>query len=551
MPKKDFTKPIQKALGNEAWGTLNKEDPSYGIFAAAPWQSPANYSSNATSIDQSVSIFESSEVDGKPSDMNWRELQEEGYKKYKTFPPLNAAVESKSNYIAGPGFYVYSPVLEISEFLRDLVYSYRNKLYSRVVGWMVRMLSEVEIFVLITLDENGTATIRNLEPGQIGSGDEKGLILDPDDATQTLFYKYSSSKGEEYIPDARWILEPEYMKERLKELKGFDNSKISKSTNKGAKFTKVGGYRRFVMHWKNLTGIPEYQRDTASIATILEWVNYTIQALKWELDYKKALAAHTHDFTFGSDTQGRISWSIWQKMTDAQKKATGLTEPYAPGSKTFIPPGMTHKISAPQLPNMSGNNQDLMLMAGAGMKTPQDMWQGQSSGQTQASIKSTRPPLMFETESLQHAFGNWFTYEFLRVCMHAKIMLGGKVITATGKDYTLNESYKDRTAYEDANGKPEIVDIDVEPIWKIELGFPVVELDIDPDKTVNSSLGSKHAGWAGMGVSRKTLARKGGIPLFNKEIAESLVEKEKYGDIVSGSEVEKSTENKFKKEGTV
>jgi hypothetical protein len=539
-------KTIKDLFTKERWAALKESDPSIEILGAASWQDPDNFASASVALTQPFDIFEQDDSESKDPDKNRYELQKECWKQYKTFGPLNSAVDTKAYYVAGAGFSVYSLILELNEFIKDFFYSYRNRLYSKCIGWIIRQLAEGENFILISLDEKGNATLRNIEPTRIGDTDDNGIISDPDDVTQTLFYLHKLNSGkEEWIPDARFILDGDYMKERRNALgDAFKKSKIKKITKGTGKFKKFGGYRRFLLHWKNFSGIHEFKRDTSSLITTLQWSNLYTKALKWELDYKRALSAYTLEIKFEDSPAGKVAWSVWKKMTDAEKAATNLTKPLSPGSRVFVMPGMAIKIQAPQLGSLSGQNQDLLNLAGAGAKTPQDMFQGQTAGQTYASIRSTRPPLMNEIENLQHISKHFFLYELIRVCLHAKITMGG-IVERNGKKYKLQETYMKKFVEEMKEGKPKIVDVPVEPCEMIEMDMPSIRFDAKPDETANAYFGSKHTGVHGAGVSRKTALKKMGVSGLDREIRERALEDEEYGEIISGVDAEKNVEKEL------
>jgi hypothetical protein len=335
-----------------------------------------------------------------------------------------------------------------------------------------------------------------------------------------------------------------------KNMQGFDPAKILPATKGSGKYSKIGGFRRFVIHWKNLTGIHEYKRDIASLATTLEWNNLYIQALKWELDYKKALCSYTIEFDFQDTPTGKIAWSVWKKMDDAARAKTGLMSPLTPGSKIWTMPGMKIQIHAPQLqPLLRGSNQDLINLSGAGAKTPQDLFQGQSGGSSYSSLKSSRPPLTAEIDALQSKLENFLRYEFLRCCIQAKIAMGGNVLTPAGKGKKLMPTYKGRWVDTLVQGNANIIDIDVEPIEKIIITFPTIALENNAERIANSLLGSKHTGAYGMGASAATVTKRMGFDGFPLEKRRQIIEQDEYGEIVPGAAAEKTIEQQFNKQG--
>lgn len=518
------------------WNRLDSFDRQF--LAASSWQDPSNFATHAVTATSIVDFFPFSGTDdSKSQDVNWRDLQIATYLKYKTFPPLNSAVDSKADYVAGAGFSIYSDILEVNEFLKDLNYSYRNRLYSSYGDWIRRMLAESELFILIALDETGTATVRNIEPSRIGEGDDTGLIVDTEDVTQTIFYKYKAKDKVELIPDVRFVLEPEYMATRVKLLENFDKTLISDITRGKGGFSKIGGYRRFILHWKNLTGTKNIKRDVSSLATTIQWANLYEMAIKWDLDYRRALSSWTLPITFSDTPAGKIAWQIWQKMTNEQRAATDLTKPLSPGSRLFLMPGMTIDVKAPNLSAMHGNNQELLNLAGAGARTPQDMFQGQSSGATYAALRTSRPPLIAEIDNLQAKFEQFLRYEFLRICFKAKTAMGGSFISLDGKTkYKLLEQYQTNWIDEVKNGKGTIKKINAEPIETIKIVFPSVSLETNPQEKANAFMGSKHTGLYGLGISAETITRKMGIDDLTREKRKQLIEQEQFGVPISGLE---------------
>lgn len=514
------------------WDDMVSKDPTIKILAASSWQDPSNFTTQSSTVSEIADLFPLSNTDtALPSDVNWRELQKACWSSYRTFGPLRAAIDSKSEMTVGAGFSTYSDILEVNEYLKEIIYSSRNELYEQFNGWVIRMLVESELFILFAIGDDGRITIRTLDPNRIGATKtDFGLVTDPDDITATLFYKYKNASTVEWIPDVRFILEsPDVIKERLQRLgEKFEKDKIS-DTTKG-KNKSTGSYRRFILHWKNFTGIREVKRDTSSTSTTLEWNNLLINAIKWEIDYRKAISAYTVEIRFLDSPTGKIAWHVWNKMTADQKLATGLTKALSPGSRVYTMPGMQIILHAPQLSTMSGDNQSLFQLSGAGARTPQDLWQGESAGATYASLKASRPPLIAEIENLQSKLSNFLKYKFFRTCMKATIAYGGNFFGIDGvTKYKLLDAYEQEWIEETKIGKPSIKKIKVELCEMVKFAWPVVMLDTNPAETANSSLGSKHTGLYGLGVSAETIARKFGVDDLGREKKKQMLEQEKFG----------------------
>lgn len=534
----------KEVIDSTALDELFKDDPIMKVMQAAIWQDPTSFAS--TYVDTPDYTL-TPEGDEKPSDKNWRDIQQLCYSKYRNFGPLRAAIDDKADYTAGMGFSVYSTELELNEFLKELFFSRRNRLYYQCPGWIVRMQAEGELFLLLAFDETGTATIRVVEPSKIGEAEESGLLTVPDDVTHTLFYEYMGTDGKELIPDISLLFEPEYIKIAPK-IDGYDESDVKKSRG-SAKYREIGGFKRFIIHWKNLTGIMEYKRDTSYFMAVLEAINLYWSAIKWELDHKKSQTAYTIVVTFKDSPLGLRTWFTWKSMSDDEKAATGLTRPLTPGSKVILPPGMDVNIKSPQMSALSGQNQDLLNISGAGAKTPQDLWQGQASGSTYASLKVSRPPFILNIENLQTKFKNFMLYDVLRACLWAKHKMGGKFISLSTKEYTLPEVYKAEWVQEVNVDKPKIIEIEVEPIEKIAFTFAQIKLLDAPEQLVNSLFGSKHGGVYGAGVSAETALKRFGVQDFDAEKRKQIIEQSHYGKPVDGVTAEKRAEEAFKATG--
>lgn len=514
---------LSEVFTDAEWDKIVADDPTYRIFESSAWQDPAGLVSTYPGynlFDMEIS-FGSDAKKGKPAEHDYRTINQKCWKKYREFGPISAAVNSKADYVAAAGFRIYSDDLMIDRFLFDLVYSLRNRLYQAVIGWMVRMQAEGELFLLIAFDAAGNATIRTLEPCRIvghGDGCETGLITDPEDATRTLFYSHKYSEEYELIPDISLMFDPDLSDRMLTmNLKGYDDAKAERSRGKG--FAKLGGYRRFLCHWKNLTGIHEFKRDISPLRTVLEALNLYWMAIKWELDHKKAQSSYTNEINFADSPQGRIAWGAWKKMTPEEKAETGLTKTLSPGSRVFTAPGMSLEVHSPQLSKLSGENQDLLNVAGAGARTPQDLFQGQSAGATHASIKATRGPLVQEIESLDYKLEHFLKFELLRACFYAK-----------GRLSDFPKTFKKTFVKSMAKGKPTFVELDVEPAELVKLSFPKLPIVEEPDGKANAFLGSKHSGVQALGISHATIAKEFGVDVGRERRAKA-VEEEEFGEV--------------------
>jgi len=520
---------IREKVGHDIFDKIVQSDPTLEILASAPWQS--TFSAAVYTSDPSIEDV-TADGDSKPPKDDWATLQSHCWSKYRNFGPINATVNAKSDYTAGSGFDVYSDDLDISRFLFDLWYSRRNRLYSRAPGLMTRMQAEGELFLLLVFDEEGRVTIRVVEPGRIkgdtGDATDKsaGLISNPDDATETLFYIY---KENELIPDINIAFDPDLLKV-AKTIPVFDVKKTAPSLGKGGKYKKIGGYRRFILHWKNLTGIHEYKRDTSSLYAILEALNMYWNAIKWQLDHKKAQAAYALEFDFEDSGTGKLAWLLYKKMTPAEKKAAGFSGALTPGSRIMTPPGVKLSIKNPQLQKMDGENRDLLNLAGAGASSPTDMFQGDSRNTSHAAIQSTRAPLELDIENMQYKFSCFVKYELLRSCFYVASQFG-----------LLPEVFKKPMVRRKPGKKgydASIEFIDAEPIELIGINTPVVRFEGDPHEKASAFLGNNHEGLKTIGLSNERIARSMGIRDLTLERDKKFIEDQKYGVAAAPAKVD-------------
>lgn len=506
-------------FGEKEWEKLKAEDPSLIAFeSSSNWQSGFQVAQSFYHNENPLADLTYGLSNAKAQPLNWRSIQAKCWELYRTFGPVNASTNSKADYAAGSGFGADSDNLDIRLYLKDFFYSYRNRLYATLPGWVIRMLGEGELFLLIAFDKEAKATVRVIEPSRIGRDTvNDGLITDPDDVTQTIWYEYYTTtlNGSEleYIPDIRVVFDPSLL------AKVDIDRKLSENSWGGNKFKAIGGYNRFILHWKNLTGIPEYKRDISALATVLEAVNLYWNAIKWQLDHKKAQCAYTNVLTFDDTPAGKVAWQIWNRLTDEEKAKSGLTKQLTPGSTIVLMPGLKFDVKAPQLTKITGENQDILNIAGAGARTPQDLWQGQASGATHASLKSSRSPLEMEIENLQYKLGNLVKYEVLRACFFVAAKMG-----------KFPETFEVEEIVDVKKGEPTFKKIKTEPIELVNLSFPDIKFEQQIEGKVNAYLGSQHAGLTSIGVSDSKVAKEMGVDNLNALRREQIKERQKFGE---------------------
>ena len=522
-----------------------REDVTRELLQAA-WQQPGVGALVYQDILSTISAFGSQQHPTlKPFARQFRYEKNLCWEKYWYSPHVRMGMDTLVDWTCGAGFEVFSDNYEINEFLFDLFYSRRNKLWDGVCEWMLNMVVGGELFLLIILDAKGDIRVRVLEDAAIvGGNDGTGIIVDPDDPTQNLFYfiKYGTNYMtrrikdiaiDELIPDVNILWNPELLK-RAEGIMGFDLSKTERSKPQvsKSKFKDFGGYYRFILPWKNLLGMKNLTRATSPLCSIMEPLNLYYDGIRWLLDYVKACTSYANILDFADTPAGAIAIAAWRKMTKAEKEETGYTKIKHPGATLITPPGVAYKTEAPILPTMSGNLKDLINMVSAGLGIPVDISQGDTAQSTFASVKMTRNPLVIKTENLQAKKANFVKYEFCRLALHIKAVMS----SSFHYQYTIDE------VVDFVEGKPIIKKVDRDAYRLVKVALPDISLYDDPNKA-NLWFGSKHAGAYGhLGLSQEDVAKKFSVDDLDRQRRKAALEQHRYGKRATSLDMESKLE---------
>ena len=518
-------------LTDEGISALN--DQIQLMSQSTPWQAKGVTASVYSEINAT------DKQDIKPDDVDRETLQKLCWHKYRYFPGIHSSIEDKADLITGKGFSIYSINEKIQEVIEDTIYSQRNLLFERIGEWPRRMLPEGELLLLNIIDSEGNTTTRVVEPGKIiGAEEGSGLITDPDDVTKTLFYRYDRGNSNyELIPSEEIIYNPA-LENKLKDNKYYEAAQTKWAKSDNPVYKKFGGYYKYIIHWKNLSGISKIRRDTSSLRTIIEWANLYENSIKWGLDYKKAQSSYAIVLEFQDTPAGKYAYNIWLSMSEEEKKATGLAGALTPGSRIFLRPGVKMEIKSPNLTKGTGENLDLLNMVGAGARTPQDLMQGQSSGATYASLKMSRNPFTISIENLQEKFKNFLVYRYFRTVFYCKSAIKSSFPTV----------FKKKVVAEVVKGKPTFAYMLVEPAKLVEVSMPQIKLTED-EGIVRTMLGSKHMGLNSIGMSKKSMAESLGFDDYNRQKRERMIEEEDYGEDMLLQDAEAQQERQINNTG--
>lgn len=461
-------------------------------------------------------------------------INNEAWKKYKEDAFISSAIDRLAGRVFGRGFGISSHIYEIQEYIDELVESPINELYSGYLGFGIRKMVEYELFLRCTIHIDGFIEFDVIEPDDIkGIGDycKHGIVHHKTKKTMPVWYRVKRTglannlKGSvtdsdfELIPSIYQVYIPEFSDVySVEELKGL-NAIVPKKDD--ALFRKSKGnikYKQYILNWKH--GVKEIIRNVSKLRTIFEPLEDYKKNKRWRSDYMKALSSYFIFYEF----EDKIAWYRWQALTADKKRETGLLQPLRPADRLLVPPGIKATIQSPQLPKLSGDDEDLLKWMATAANTPYDIFASDSKGPTYASTKSSRPFYMDYINDWQGFTEQFFIYDFFRFAFYVKSKL----------DKKFKYSYPVEICKGFKNKKP-VFEMKKVPAYKlITCTFPDSQETALAD-VANGVLGSKRGDltWH-LGVSKKLQAKKLGIQNYQVELMKRAEEENQYPeDLVS------------------
>lgn len=441
-------------------------------------------------------------------------LQELSWDKFQRSPQINTSVRGQVGRLAGYGFETSSDVREIQEVIEEVELDPRNRLYTFWPKYVGRSFIEGELFLIPTCHNDGFIEIDFLDPAAIESNQqESGIIFHPGKTTMPLIYCVKDDdKGiDEQIPSIFIARYPELLSVASKQ-KGFDEAKLTNSKG-NAKFKNIGGFRRFVMAWDKsfIT-----KRNIGHIRTVLEWIEHYDNLKKFEIDHKKSSGAYVWVIKF---TDQR-SWIEWMRMSDADRRKTGIAAKMTPGGKFVIGPNMEVHAVNPNLTKISDADTDILHMITGGLNEDVGTTTGDTARSTFASIKATRGPMSDRTADEISYFEKFLRHDFWGSIFFLKTKLNG-----------FPEYFSVKEAVDFKNKKPVFKTIKRRPEMLIDICFPTSET-IDMEARSKAFFGSKHASLHDTaGIPLADLVRRMGFGNLKKLRLKYETEKEKYPDL--------------------
>jgi len=489
------------------------------------WQ-PQNLITNQATLSP-TRIVQSISGDGDKTEGEWdrERINTEAWIKYVQDAFVSTSIDRLVGRIVGHGFKICSHIVEIQDWLDEVFDNPLNELYSAFQGYVVRKLVENELFLNFTVHDDGFSEIDVIEPSLIVGGNNticsNGVVVHPTKRTMPLWYrvKVPTNLGQSsehiLIPSSYIAYMPElnsvYSRNQLESLGARIipiNEKI-KDKSKGKLL-----YNRYVLSWRS--SVKELRRNVSRLRTLFEPLEDYKQVKRWRSDYMKALATYFIFFEF----EDLKSWLRWLALSPEEKRNTGITQPLRPADRLLLPPGIKATIQNPQLPKMSGDDQDLLKWMATAANTPYDVFSSDVQGATYASSKASRPFYMDYIDDLQGMTEIFFKEDFCKLIFHFKIAL----------DRKFKAKYPMKKCVDFVNKKPVFEEKKYPPHKFISIIFPQSQ-EINTTDTANAYLGSKRGDltWH-LGASKKMIATKLGIPDYESELRRRAEEEDKYPD---------------------
>lgn len=499
---------IRQAMG--AWNPTGKTDITlYGRSALVP----RSYALVDTTQNKQEFSFDR------------KELNNEAWVKYLTNPYVRRSQDDIAGRITGEDFGFYSREYDIRKWMDEIIYDPRNELYSSWMGYIIRKLTESELFLNLTIHEDdGFVEVDIIEPGLIDGVDTKekgfvfegGIVFHPDKQTMPLFYSVKDpvTGNSVFLPSIYLAYLPKLQTKidmtRLSRMSGGlirTNADVTRATKGKLNF---GSY---VLSWRH--GIKEIKRTVSGLRTTFEPLEDYKEAKKWRQDYMKAMSTYFLFYEF----EDLKSWLRWVALSDEQKRASGLAQVLSPGDRLFLPPGVKATIQNPQIPSLSGQDEDLLKMISSGMRQPYDMLSGDIKGPTYASIKGSRTPYMDFLSDIREMSKRFFIHDFWKAIFFIKSKFDSNYEYFKYKEVVGYKEKKERT--ESVRYRPEQL---------IDIIFPK-SFNEDMNSLANAMLGSKRGPVSyHLGISKEEIANRLGFTNIYGSWLKTATEKLTYPD---------------------
>ena len=464
-------------------------------------------------------------------------LQEACWNKYHTNPFVNTSIRSMVGRIVGNGFEVTSNNTQINQIIKEITFDPRNSLYKNLSKYLTRRYIEGELFLLVTVHNNGFCEIDFVDPSVVKGGSNDGITMHPNKPQMPLIYTIDTGDEQYQIPSIYIARYPELLSVAKKDKNNEYNEELIKfSRTSKKKFKKIGGFNRFMIQWD--TGLVT-KRNVSHLWSVLKWLNHYELLKDLEIDHKRSSSAYCYVAKF----EDARSYKLWMSLSDEDRAKTGLMAKKTPGGTLVLPPGVDTKIISPQLQKISDADTDILGLISAGLNESSNIMTGESKG-TYASSKSQKGPATDRMQDEISDFNKFWKYDFWSSIFFLK--------NAIGK---LPKVFKVREAVDFKNQEPVFKMVSKKPEELIQINNPI-SAEVDYSDIVKSFCGVKHGSLnETLGLSNELIANKLGINNYKLARLQTATEDEKYPELITAEDQEtkqeKVIEPKAKKEKEV
>lgn len=438
-------------------------------------------------------------------------LQENCFDKFGKNPYVNTAIRGHVGRIVGLGFEATSEVWDIQQEIDSTEKDPRNRLYYWWPKYLTRFNIEGELYLSLTLHDDGFVEVDFFDPATIKGGGDMGcgVFFHPRKPQMPLFYHVQNGNNKQIIPSIFIGRYPELASE-VEEGSVFSSKLLASSRSKGRAFRSLGGFRRFMIGMDK--GFVT-RRAVSYLRTTLEWLNHYENLKKYEIDHKKSSGAYLWVFRF-DDIR---AFKAWLALSEDEKRKTGIGSKMTPGSRLVLPPGMTCEVMNPNLSAIKDQDTDILHMVSGGLNEPEDMMTGAAKG-TYSSVKASRGPVSDRTADEIAYFKRWYINDFWGSIFFLK--------SAVGK---IRPTFKVKEAVEfDDEQEPVFRNVQRKPEDLIDVSFPISEA-IDYAKRTGAVLGVKHGPMGeSLGIPNSTIAAMLGFGGYGRYRLRKATEDEKY-----------------------
>jgi len=485
------------------WLKTVPDDVLENLTFSFPWQ----YSDGTTDTD--ADGFPTRVAGAKEDSEADRELlQTNCFYKFHHNPHVNTAIRGMVGRIVGFGFETTSEVFEIHREIKTTELDPRNRLYYMWPKYLARHFIEGELFLNLSLHPDGFVEVDFIDPSLVNS-----IIFHPNKAFFPLFYILNlKNEGKRAVPSIFIARYPNLVNKVQDDpnLKGY----LGKIVKKPGIYRKIGGFYQFIVCFEK--GLVT-KRSVSYLQTILEWLNHYENLKKYEIDHKKSSGAYVWAFKF----ENVQAFKLWLSLSDDEKRKSALGAKLSPGSRLFLPPGMTVEAINPSLNPLREQDTDILHMIASGVNEPLDILSGSSSSPF-SSVKASRGPMSDRVSDEVAFFDRWYINDFWGSIFFLKAAIG-----------KFKDSFKMKEAVGWKDDKtPKFKSVEYRPEELIEATYPSSEISEYENRT-RAMLGVKHGPLSeSLGIPNSEVAKKLGFGGYGKGRLRKATEDERYPELV-------------------